>query len=59
MDYVEEVGIYKESEEKARSELQNARNDLRNVQNENERLHSAINDVRLPKESLEVKYIDL
>lgn len=59
MDYVEEVGIYKENEDKARQELQNSRNDLRNVQNENERLHAALNDVRLPKESLEVKYIDL
>ena len=31
MDYVEEVGIYKESEDKAKEELQNVWNDLRNI----------------------------
>ena len=31
MDYVEEMSIHKENEDKARSELENVRSDLRNV----------------------------
>lgn len=44
MDYVEEMSIYKENEEKAWNELSNVWNDLWNVQNENERLNWAIHD---------------